>query len=208
MFSCNGSLKAHTSESIRTFELILRLQRNADICYQSLSVVPGLRPIKPRGAMYMMVRFPYDIFFIWTVNVFVVIKRRITVTNSWFFHFMLILERFLNGLGFALSSISSFLKVGIDDNLIKHVENDLSFTQKLISAKSVFCLPGLVSFRSFEYCLILQKYRKITLCAQENKKKQIENNTSSNSGKTPLTWWYVLLYMRWDIGYYPHHSQM
>ena len=36
-------------------------------------------------------------------------------------------------------------QVGIDKNLMKFVKDDLDFTQKLISAKSVFCLPGSVS---------------------------------------------------------------
>ena len=37
------------------------------------------------------------------------------------------------------------LQVGIDKNLMEYVKDDLDFTQKLISAKSVFCLPGSVS---------------------------------------------------------------
>ena len=33
----------------------LLFQGNAEICFLNLSMVPGLKPIKPRGAMYMMV---------------------------------------------------------------------------------------------------------------------------------------------------------
>lgn len=34
----------------------LLLQSNADLCYGALAAIPGLRPVRPSGAMYLMVR--------------------------------------------------------------------------------------------------------------------------------------------------------
>merc|ERR1711976_228430 len=31
------------------------VQRNADICFEAMSKIPGLKPIMPQGAMYMMI---------------------------------------------------------------------------------------------------------------------------------------------------------
>lgn len=33
-------------------------ERNASLCYSKLKAVPGLKPVMPEGAMYMMVRIP------------------------------------------------------------------------------------------------------------------------------------------------------
>ena len=42
-------------ETIEVFE------ENAHICYDRLSLVPGLNPIMPSGAMFMMVRVCYTL---------------------------------------------------------------------------------------------------------------------------------------------------
>ncbi|XP_030060542.1 tyrosine aminotransferase [Microcaecilia unicolor] len=67
------------------------IKANADLCYSALSVVPGLTPIRPAGAMYLMV-------------------------------------------GIAMEYFPEF-------------ENDIEFTERLISEQSVFCLPA----TCFEY---------------------------------------------------------
>lgn len=38
------------------------ISTNAAIVYETLSRVPGLKPLRPQGAMYMMVRFEFDIY--------------------------------------------------------------------------------------------------------------------------------------------------
>lgn len=35
--------------------LFLAFQSNADLCYAALSAIPGLQPVRPAGAMYLMV---------------------------------------------------------------------------------------------------------------------------------------------------------
>ncbi|XP_029464108.1 tyrosine aminotransferase [Rhinatrema bivittatum] len=67
------------------------IKANAELCYRALSVVPGLKPIRPAGAMYLMV-------------------------------------------GIAMEHFPEF-------------ENDIEFTERLISEQSVFCLPA----TCFEY---------------------------------------------------------
>ncbi|XP_066570039.1 tyrosine aminotransferase isoform X2 [Amia ocellicauda] len=67
------------------------LQSNSDICYTALSTVPGLTPIKPSGAMYIM--------------------------------------------------------VGIDMDHFPEFQNDVEFTERLITEQSVCCLPA----TPFEY---------------------------------------------------------
>eukprot|EP00794_Sanderia_malayensis_P018613 gene18613-20490_t len=85
------------------------IEDNATVCYETLSQVPGLTPIKPQGAMYMM--------------------------------------------------------VGLNDALVKHVKDDLNFTEKLVSEKSVFCLPG--------SCFAAPKYFRIVLTAPEEMKAEM-----------------------------------
>lgn len=41
---------------------IATIQSNAELAFQRLSLIPGLRPIKPRGAMYMMVGIERELF--------------------------------------------------------------------------------------------------------------------------------------------------
>ncbi|KAM8985610.1 tyrosine aminotransferase [Guaruba guarouba] len=67
------------------------LKSNADLCYTALSAIPGLRPVRPAGAMYLMVEIEME-------------------------HF-------------------------------PEFENDVEFTERLISEQSVFCLPA----TCFEY---------------------------------------------------------
>ncbi|XP_057277935.1 tyrosine aminotransferase isoform X2 [Pezoporus wallicus] len=67
------------------------LKSNADLCYAALSAIPGLRPVRPAGAMYLMVEIEME-------------------------HF-------------------------------PEFENDVEFTERLISEQSVFCLPA----TCFEY---------------------------------------------------------
>nr|XP_033797668.1 tyrosine aminotransferase [Geotrypetes seraphini]XP_033797669.1 tyrosine aminotransferase [Geotrypetes seraphini] len=67
------------------------IKANADLCHSTLSLVPGLTPIRPAGAMYLMV-------------------------------------------GIAMEHFPEF-------------ENDIEFTERLISEQSVFCLPA----TCFEY---------------------------------------------------------
>ncbi|CAK8672528.1 tyrosine aminotransferase-like [Clavelina lepadiformis] len=38
-------------------ETIAKLEKNADLLYEKLRIIPGLKPIKPEAAMYMMVGF-------------------------------------------------------------------------------------------------------------------------------------------------------
>ncbi|XP_043937416.1 tyrosine aminotransferase [Protopterus annectens] len=38
------------------------MKANADICYEALSTVPGLRPVRPSGAMYLMVGIDIESF--------------------------------------------------------------------------------------------------------------------------------------------------
>ncbi|GAB0195342.1 tyrosine aminotransferase [Grus japonensis] len=64
---------------------------NADLCYAALSAIPGLQPVRPAGAMYLMVEIEME-------------------------HF-------------------------------PEFENDVEFTERLISEQSVFCLPA----TCFEY---------------------------------------------------------
>lgn len=35
--------------------LLSTFQSNADLCYAALSAIPGLQPVRPAGAMYLMV---------------------------------------------------------------------------------------------------------------------------------------------------------
>ncbi|XP_060643973.2 tyrosine aminotransferase [Anolis sagrei] len=67
------------------------LKSNADLCYSALSTICGLRPVRPSGAMYLM--------------------------------------------------------VGIKMEHFPEFENDVEFTERLISEQSVFCLPA----TCFEY---------------------------------------------------------
>lgn len=67
------------------------LKSNADLCYAALSAIPGLQPVRPAGAMYLMVEIEME-------------------------HF-------------------------------PEFENDVEFTERLISEQSVFCLPA----TCFEY---------------------------------------------------------
>ncbi|NXU88080.1 ATTY aminotransferase, partial [Xiphorhynchus elegans] len=67
------------------------LKSNADLCYAALSAIPGLQPVRPAGAMYLM--------------------------------------------------------VGIEMEHFPEFENDVEFTERLISEQSVFCLPA----TCFEY---------------------------------------------------------
>ncbi|CAN2389446.1 L-tyrosine:2-oxoglutarate aminotransferase activity [Pristimantis euphronides] len=67
------------------------IKSNSDLCYNTLSSVPGLCPIRPAGAMYLM--------------------------------------------------------VGIDMEHFPEFENDVDFTERMISEQSVFCLPA----TCFEY---------------------------------------------------------
>uniref|UniRef100_A0A8C6Z1X6 Tyrosine aminotransferase n=1 Tax=Nothoprocta perdicaria TaxID=30464 RepID=A0A8C6Z1X6_NOTPE len=67
------------------------LKSNADLCYAALSAIPGLQPVQPAGAMYLM--------------------------------------------------------VGIEMEHFPEFENDVEFTERLISEQSVFCLPA----TCFEY---------------------------------------------------------
>ncbi|XP_036604820.1 tyrosine aminotransferase [Trichosurus vulpecula] len=67
------------------------LKSNADLCYGALAAIPGLRPIQPSGAMYLM--------------------------------------------------------VGIEMEHFPEFENDVEFSERLITEQSVVCLPG----KCFEY---------------------------------------------------------
>ncbi|XP_053305188.1 tyrosine aminotransferase [Spea bombifrons] len=67
------------------------IKSNADLCFTALSSVPGLCPVQPAGAMYLM--------------------------------------------------------VGIDMEHFPEFENDVDFTERMISEQSVFCLPA----TCFEY---------------------------------------------------------
>ncbi|XP_057692145.1 tyrosine aminotransferase [Corythoichthys intestinalis] len=67
------------------------LKSNAEICFNELSTVPGLKPIMPSGAMYLM--------------------------------------------------------VGIDMDDFPDFQNDVDFTERLVTEQSVFCLPA----TAFEY---------------------------------------------------------
>uniref|UniRef100_A0A8D0GDS9 Tyrosine aminotransferase n=1 Tax=Sphenodon punctatus TaxID=8508 RepID=A0A8D0GDS9_SPHPU len=73
------------------------LKSNADLCYTALAAVPGLQPVRPAGAMYLM--------------------------------------------------------VGIDMEHFPEFENDVEFTEHLISEQSVFCLPATVSGPSYFSCI-------------------------------------------------------
>jgi len=52
-----GALPAILSQTPASFfeETMRFIEGNAEICFLNLSMVPGLKPVKPRGAMYMMV---------------------------------------------------------------------------------------------------------------------------------------------------------
>ncbi|XP_005815563.1 tyrosine aminotransferase [Xiphophorus maculatus] len=67
------------------------LQSNAEICFSELSAVPGLNPVMPSGAMYLM--------------------------------------------------------VGIEMDHFPEFQNDVDFTERLVTEQSVFCLPA----SAFEY---------------------------------------------------------
>ncbi|XP_061532565.1 tyrosine aminotransferase isoform X2 [Phycodurus eques] len=67
------------------------IKSNADICFNELSTVPGLNPIMPSGAMYLM--------------------------------------------------------IGIDIDSFPDFQNDVDFTERLVTEQSVFCLPA----TAFEY---------------------------------------------------------
>ncbi|XP_075440029.1 tyrosine aminotransferase [Ascaphus truei] len=77
---------------------------NADLCYNTLCAIPGLCPVRPAGAMYLM--------------------------------------------------------VGIDMEHFPEFENDVDFTERMISEQSVFCLPA----TCFEY----PNYFRIVLTVPEN----------------------------------------
>lgn len=47
---------------IRFYQKIVLLQENASVFYELLSSIPGLTPIRPSGAMYLMVRIELDKF--------------------------------------------------------------------------------------------------------------------------------------------------
>ncbi|KAG8437489.1 hypothetical protein GDO86_008263 [Hymenochirus boettgeri] len=79
------------------------IKSNADLCYTTLSSVPGLCPVRPAGAMYLM--------------------------------------------------------VGIEIEHFPEFENDVVFTERMISEQSVFCLPA----TCFEY----PNYFRIVLTVPE-----------------------------------------
>ncbi|MBN3315183.1 ATTY aminotransferase, partial [Atractosteus spatula] len=88
-----GALESILNKTSQEFydSTISFLKSNSDICYNALSTVPGLTPIKPSGAMYIM--------------------------------------------------------VGIDMERFPEFENDVEFTERLVTEQSVFCLPA----TPFEY---------------------------------------------------------
>ena len=91
-----------------------KLASAAEQFFEGLLVAPGLRPIMPSGAMYMMVSLEPELD-----------------------------ENGENGQNFLIrSEITLSFKVGIDIERFPAFNNDMEFVEALISQKSVFCLPG------------------------------------------------------------------
>lgn len=82
------------------------IESMADLAYKGFCDIPGLNPVKPRGAMYMM--------------------------------------------------------VGIDTSLYTSIRNDVHFTEELMAAKSVFCLPGSAFEAENYFRIVLTVPRKET----------------------------------------------
>lgn len=60
VYSPDPELGFHLLISFLEFLLFLNFllsafQSNADLCYAALSAIPGLQPVRPAGAMYLMV---------------------------------------------------------------------------------------------------------------------------------------------------------
>ncbi|PKU35302.1 tyrosine aminotransferase [Limosa lapponica baueri] len=98
ILSCGGLAKRWLVPGWRMGWILIHDRRdifgnesNADLCYAALSAIPGLQPVRPAGAMYLMVEIEME-------------------------HF-------------------------------PEFENDVEFTERLISEQSVFCLPA----TCFEY---------------------------------------------------------
>lgn len=47
--------------------IIFLLQSNSEICYNELSTIPGLNPVMPSGAMYLMVSIQHVTGLFWTL---------------------------------------------------------------------------------------------------------------------------------------------
>ncbi|XP_067358377.1 tyrosine aminotransferase isoform X1 [Channa argus] len=88
-----GALESILNNTPQSFynNTISFLKSNSEICFNELSIVPGLNPVMPSGAMYLM--------------------------------------------------------VGIEMNHFPDFENDVDFTERLVTEQSVFCLPA----SAFEY---------------------------------------------------------
>ncbi|XP_066050649.1 tyrosine aminotransferase isoform X2 [Chamaea fasciata] len=98
VLSCGGLAKRWLVPGWRMGWILIHDRRdifgkesNADLCYAALAAIPGLQPVRPAGAMYLMVEIEME-------------------------HF-------------------------------PEFENDVEFTERLISEQSVFCLPA----TCFEY---------------------------------------------------------
>ena len=100
----------------RTLSPISPAQNNATAVFAGLSKVPGLSPVMPQGAMYIMVSHCTSP----GVSLSHAQKRSY---SSW---------------------PMSLAQVGIDLAQFRDFTDDRDFTQKLICEQSVFCLPASV----------------------------------------------------------------
>uniref|UniRef100_A0A8C9T7N8 Tyrosine aminotransferase n=1 Tax=Scleropages formosus TaxID=113540 RepID=A0A8C9T7N8_SCLFO len=99
-----GALEAILNSTPQEFyqDTIGFLKSNSEICFSALSSIPGLNPVRPSGAMYLM--------------------------------------------------------VGIEMENFPEFENDVDFTEHLVTEQSVFCLPATVANnRTYLTCGLLMK---------------------------------------------------
>ena len=91
----SNALYASILYTVNLYSLLLLQQEGAQLLLDKLSLVEGLSPVRPQGAMYIM--------------------------------------------------------VGIEVSKFKDIADDLEFITKLLAEKSVFVLPGQVSFVHTEF---------------------------------------------------------
>lgn len=115
------------------------LQSNSEICFNELSTVPGLNPVMPSGAMYLMVSVSAECVLHtgytqsqWTQGSGVSHRPHQNNTRSriWCLH----------------ACLCKCVQVGIEMDHFPDFKDDVDFTEHLVTEQSVFCLPASVRF--------------------------------------------------------------
>lgn len=129
--------------------LCLLSQSNSEICFNELSTVPGLTPVMPSGAMYLMVS-TRSLWGSWGGNepcVCVLYLFKVCQPSKYSDYFLVysflsvIIQHLIE---LTLCYMCIFVQVGIDMDHFPDFKNDVDFTERLVTEQSVFCLPASV----------------------------------------------------------------